>query len=136
MKTLGIILSIVVALTTVQDEKGNLSLTLTNIPNNEGKLMIGVFDQKGFLNKAVTGRSVDANGKNEITVTFNNLDYGEYAISVLHDKNGNGRMDFNQQGMPQEDWAMSGTNPPDQQPRWELAKFSFDQSDQKIKLSF
>jgi|GEM_PF-2611693 type III secretory pathway component EscS len=36
MRTLGIILSIVVALTTVQDEKGNLSLTLTNIPNNEG----------------------------------------------------------------------------------------------------
>ena len=136
MKTLGIILSIVVALTTLQDEKGNLSLTLTNIPDNKGKLMIGVFDQEGFLNKAVTGKSVDAKGKNEITVTFKDLDYGQYAISVLHDKNENGKMDFNQQGMPQEDWAMSGTNPPDQQPQWELAKFSFDQSDQKIELSF
>ena len=136
MKTLGIILSIVVALTTLQDEKGNLSLTLTNIPDNKGKLMIGVSDQDGFLDKAVTGKSVDAKGKNEITVTFKDLDYGQYAISVLHDKNENGKMDFNQQGMPQEDWAMSGTNPPDQQPQWELAKFSFDQSDQKIKLSF
>ena len=136
MKTLGIILSIVFALTTVQDEKGNLSLTLTNIPDNKGKLMIGVFDQDGFLDKAVTGKSVDAKGKNEITVTFKDLDYGQYAISVLHDKNENGKMDFNQQGMPQEDWAMSGTNPPDQQPQWELAKFSFDQSDQKIELSF
>ena len=136
MKTLGIILSIVVALTTLQDEKGNLSLTLTNIPDNKGKLMIGVFDQDGFLDKAVTGKSVDAKGKNEITVTFKDLDYGQYAISVLHDKNENGKMDFNQQGMPQEDWAMSGTNPPDQQPQWELAKFSFDQSDQKIELSF
>ena len=67
---------------------------------------------------------------------FKDLDYGEYAVSVLHDKNGNKRMDFNEQGMPQEDWAMSGTNPPDQQPQWELAKFSFDQSDRKMKLSF
>lgn len=136
MKILGIILSIVFALTTLQDEKGNLSITLTNIPKNEGKLMIGVFDQKGFLNKAITGRNVEANGKNEITVRFKDLDYGEYAVSVLHDKNGNERMDFNEQGMPQEDWAMSGTNPPDQQPQWELAKFTFNKSDHKIKLSF
>jgi len=136
MKTLGIILSIVFALTTVQDEKANLSLTLTNIPDNKGKLMIGVFDQEGFLNKAITGRSLEVNGETQVSLTFKNLPYGEYAVSVLHDKNGNGKMDFNQQGRPQEDWVMSGSNTRDQQPQWELAKFSLNQSDYELELSF
>lgn len=41
------------------------------------------------------------------TVTFENVAPGEYAIIVLHDLNGNQRMDF-KDGMPAENYNVSG----------------------------
>ena len=136
MKILGIILSLVLAFNMQTEESGDLKVRLKNYPSSEGTMMIGVFDEKGFLNKPVKGEAVKVEGKESVTVTFKNLPYGEYAVSVLHDKNGNQQMDFDQRGMPLEDWAMSGTNPQDQRPQWELAKFSFDKDGQEVDISF
>ena len=46
----------------------------------------------------------------EDTFVFENVPYGTYAISVLHDENGNGKMDKNFFGLPTEGCGIS-TNP-------------------------
>ena len=68
----------------------------------------------------------------------NGLQRGEYAVRVLHDKNGNGELDTNLVGMPREPWAMSnnakGNFGP---PSWTDVKFQVDDgtSQQNIELS-
>ena len=55
---------------------------------------------------------------------FTQLPAGSYAIAVLHDENGNGRLDTNLLGLPSEGYGASlnrsaGLTPP----RWEDARF-------------
>jgi uncharacterized protein (DUF2141 family) len=42
-----------------------------------------------------------------VTATFSDLAPGTYAVSTLHDENGNGKMDTNVFGIPREGWAVS-----------------------------
>ena len=39
--------------------------------------------------------------------TFEDLPYGEYAVKVFHDENGNDRLDTNLLGIPREDYGFS-----------------------------
>ena len=38
---------------------------------------------------------------------FDNVEPGEYALTVLHDENGNGKLDTNLLGMPKEGYGVS-----------------------------
>ena len=49
----------------------------------------------------------DKSEKGKLTLIFENVLPGEYAISALHDANDNQRMDFQANGMPIENYAMS-----------------------------
>lgn len=78
-----------------------VTVTIENIQGDKGSIRIGVFDkEEDFLKKAVDGRVVKANGK-EITVVFDKLKPGNYAISVIHDENENEELDT-KMGIPRE----------------------------------
>ena len=54
-----------------------------------------------------------------LTVTFEGLPSGTYAVCAFHDRNGSGRLAQNFLGIPQEEWGMSG-NP---RPRFHAPRF-------------
>ena len=82
--------------------QGNLSVTVTNVKEAKGKIQVGLFTDKGtFLKEAKLGKSAVAQ-LNEVTVVFENLPVGDYAISVIHDENENGELDSNFMGIPKE----------------------------------
>lgn len=64
-------------------------------------------------------------------MTFENIPFGEYAIKVHHDEDGNNEMDTNFLGIPSEDYGFSnnasGTFGPAD---WEDAKFAFETDNQ------
>lgn len=91
-------------------QSGTLEVTVTNVENSEGKIRAVLFrGEEGFPNereKAYRSVSVYAR-ENKTTLIFENIPYGEYAISLLHDENENSKMDTNLFGYPQEGYGTS-----------------------------
>lgn len=104
----------------------SLEVTVKNIKGTKGTIRVGLFDkEENFLKTAVKGKVVNASGT-EVKVIFEDLPPGEYAVSVIHDENGNEKLDTKAMGIPKEGFAfgnnaMGAFGPP-----------KFDQA--KIKL--
>jgi uncharacterized protein (DUF2141 family) len=80
----------------------SLSITIKNIKEPKGSIRVGLFnDEDKFLKDPFDGKVVDVKGT-EVTVVFENLKPGDYAISVIHDENANGELDSNVMGIPKE----------------------------------
>lgn len=96
----------------------SLEVTVKNIKEAKGSIQVAVFNsEKEFLEKPFQGKIVKATGS-EVTVVFEGLPAGDYAVSVIHDENGNGKLDRNFVGMPYEGFgfgnnAMGSFGPPD-----------------------
>jgi uncharacterized protein (DUF2141 family) len=85
----------------------NLQVTVTNIKGVKGNIMVGIFDSdEKFLKEPLDARMAKANG-DSITVVFENLKPGKYAVSVLHDANKNKDLDKNKLGIPREGFGFS-----------------------------
>lgn len=84
-----------------------LQVTVKKIKGHKGDILVGLFDNdKDFPRNAMEGKIAKASG-NEITVVFENLKPGKYAVSVLHDANRNKDMDKNKLGIPKEGFGFS-----------------------------
>jgi uncharacterized protein (DUF2141 family) len=104
MKTI-LLAIIALAATTFASGQGKLEVKVKNIRAEKGNIRVGLFNnEKDFLQKAIEGKVIKATGT-EVTVVFENLPKGDYAISVLHDENDNGEMDSNFVGIPKEGFA-------------------------------
>lgn len=85
----------------------NLQVTVKNIKGHKGDILVGLFDNdKDFPRNAKEGKVAKASG-NEVTVVFENVKPGKYAVSVLHDANRNKDMDKNKLGIPKEGFGFS-----------------------------
>ncbi|MBB5210161.1 DUF2141 domain-containing protein [Microbulbifer hydrolyticus] len=96
-------------------ETANVKLTVSNIHSQVGKLYIAVYDSKDtflgetkFFAEEVALENLK-DGKLEVDL---NLPYGQYAISVHHDNNANGKMDRNFVGIPKEPVGLSNGHVP------------------------
>lgn len=95
-------ISVLSGVTISGNAQGNLKITVSGIRDTSGTIRIGLFDNKEqFLKNAKVGQATKAVA-GQVTVTFNDLPKGEYAISVIHDENGNDELDSNFIGIPQE----------------------------------
>jgi uncharacterized protein (DUF2141 family) len=84
-----------------------LQVTVTNIKGVKGNIIVGIFDSdEKFLKEPLDGRTAKANG-DSITVVFENLKPGKYAVSVLHDANKNKDLDKTKLGIPKEGFGFS-----------------------------
>ncbi|SFC69547.1 Uncharacterized conserved protein, DUF2141 family [Flexibacter flexilis DSM 6793] len=118
---------------------GTIEINIQNLRNEKGQLLISVYRQAdGFPNnpaKTYITKSISVSTLKS-PVRFESLPYGTYAISFLHDENGNHRMDYNLLGMPQEGYAVSGQSMSlFSLPRYEKAKFELNVSHQKLLIS-
>lgn len=97
--------------------QGELEITIRDIRKMTGSLMIGLFDSdRDFPKKAVVGKVITVTG-NSLVVTFEDLKPAQYAISVIHDENNNGKLDTGIFGIPKEGFgfgnnAMGRLGPP------------------------
>lgn len=100
-----IIILLFIGTTITSCAQSNLVVTIKNIKTTAGSVRVAVFDNEAdFLKKAFQGKTVKATD-NEVSVLFENLPPGEYALSVFHDENENGELDKNFIGIPKEGFA-------------------------------
>jgi uncharacterized protein (DUF2141 family) len=129
------------SLTAQTKDTGTLTVRVTGARNTKGKIWVNLFqDAQGFPDdpsKAIQQRSAEVDPSTmSAQVTFKDLPQGSFAVSVLHDENGNGKMDKNFVGMPKEGYGASN-NPPKKRraPTFDEAKFSLNSSEQTIEIT-
>lgn len=130
-----LVLAIVSSLTFAQESEGvTLTVTIPNLVNNEGAASAALYDEATFM-KAAPLQSQGGTPENKaVTLIFKNVQPGEYGIITLHDLNGNNRMDFEANGMPKEDYAVSGNGTGFGPPSWNDAKFTVGTADMSIEI--
>lgn len=73
----------------------DLSVTVENVPVNRGTLLIGIYDSADTfrVNQLSQSIKVPVKQKGSISAVIPNLKPGKYAIAVVHDLNGNDKLD-------------------------------------------
>lgn len=120
-------------------QSGKVIVQVDGFRNTNGYARITLFKQsKGFPSEYKFGlksKSVKL-AKNTVTFEFDSLVFDEYALSVMHDENENGRMDTNLIGIPKEGYGVSNNvNPRTRAPRFEEAKFSLSKNVKKLRIT-
>ncbi|MGV7207718.1 DUF2141 domain-containing protein [Oxalobacteraceae bacterium A2-2] len=88
-------------------QAADLTIRIDNVKSADGQLRVAVFNSaETFQRKPVAGMVVPAVAGSS-SVVVKDLAPGDYALVVLHDANGNGKMDANMMGMPVEDYGFS-----------------------------
>lgn len=100
-----------------------------NFKNDNGTARFSLYNRsKGFPSKHkyahVTASVPIIN--NSATVRFENVAYGEYGVSVLHDENNNYKMDSNLIGIPKEGFGISNYKDKKSRPSYDKSKIIVD----------
>jgi uncharacterized protein (DUF2141 family) len=109
-----------------QDETSSLTVNFTGIEEQKGAVMAALFDSEAAYNgKGAPLRPVMIVADNTaVTVTFDGLAPGTYAMKVFHDIDGDKEMSTNPFGMPIEPFAFSNNARGNLGPaKWADAKF-------------
>jgi len=119
---------------TVKSET-TITVTVVNVSSSDGVVKFGLHNKETFLKIALVEKEASIkDGK--ATVVFKNVAPGEYAIACFHDKNGNQRMDFSENGMPLEDYGATNNIMSMGPPVFSDAKFSVANEPLDFKIKF
>jgi uncharacterized protein (DUF2141 family) len=81
----------------------NLEIEILKIKNNEGNIMLQLFDE----NQKVLTQEMSVINDNKCAFSLKNLNPGKYAVRYFHDENLNGVMETNMLGKPTEGYGFS-----------------------------
>jgi uncharacterized protein (DUF2141 family) len=142
-----VLASPVIAQNTEKTEQniGTLTVVIVELKSDDGDVKVNVFNsEESFLatpkeQKKMGGpfqKAIAPIEDNKAEVVFEDLPFGEYAIKLFHDENGNGKLDKNFVKMPKEDYAFSNNARGNMGlPKYEDAKFEFDQEEMTIEIT-
>jgi uncharacterized protein (DUF2141 family) len=107
-------------------DKCKLSVKVTGIRNTEGNVRVALRKGPEAVVQSVTAE-IDAKTMTA-TAVFEGLPQGSYGVAVIHDENKNGKLDFNEMGMPLEGYGHSN-NPGKRMgpPNFDETKFTLSQ---------
>ena len=112
-------------------------VTIDGLHTAQGTVFVGLYASPAkFLqgNQADAQRRVKAS-TGPITVAFDNLAPGTYAVGAFHDENGNDHLDTNFLGLPVEGYALSnGVRAVMSKPTFQQAAFTVGNGDKPVAL--
>jgi len=139
MKTVAklIVFILSITFTNAQEVIGHdITITIDNVVNNKGKVVFGLHTAETFMKGAGIQNAETKIEDGKVKVTFKNVAPGTYAIMVLHDENNNNRMDFQDNGMPLENYATSSKTISFGPPEFAASKFEVTKENLNIKIRF
>jgi len=122
--------------TSQENEEITLRIEVSVTKYNKGKVLLALYDHKDHYMKKSCMSSTEKVKNNKVTIVFEGLKKGEYAFSLFHDVNDNGKLDNNFFGIPKEPYAFSnqqkGRFGP---PKFDKVKFTVNENThQKITI--
>ncbi|QCX00472.1 DUF2141 domain-containing protein [Aggregatimonas sangjinii] len=139
MKKLGFLLSaLCIGFTTMAQDKSGATITVVveNVLSDGGTILAGLHNNESFMKSNGIANASAPAVKGEVSLTFENVQPGTYAIMVMHDANDNQRMDMEANGMPTESYGMSGNEMSMGPPTFDGAKFEVTDADQEFRIRF
>ena len=132
-------ITLTIGITSFLAHAADLTITVKGVRSADGAVFLAVYDSdKSFMKvpQAKTTRRMNAS-KGDLKIVVQDLPAGKYAIASYHDENGNGKLDTNALGIPQEGYGFSndarGMFGP---PNFSEAVFEFDgKADKAIAFS-
>ena len=91
----------------------DLTVEVDDFRNTKGELIVSLFDEKrDWLNEHKIFKKQTIPVSSPVTsITFKGLPSGNYAVSILHDENADGKMETRFFGIPAEGLAISNDAP-------------------------
>lgn len=112
-----------------------INVVINNVTSDKGKVYFALYDsENNFNNKNFLKDAVAEIENGTVSVTFNGLDSGTYAVTCFHDSNNNGKMDFQANGMPLEDYGVSNNVMSFGPPQFDDAKFELTNKDLTFEI--
>jgi len=121
--------------TKILAQQQSITVKVPNVTSDSGKVSFALFKKDNFMKKplkTISAKVIDGIAE----VTFENVVTGDYAITCYHDKNGNGKMDFQSNGMPLEDYGATNNNMNFGPPQFKDAKFTLMNEDISLEIKF
>ena len=119
----------------IRIEKKNLYVSITNI-KGKGIVRSGLYKPTDdFLKYTPIGYTADPKGKDTVTMTISNLAYGEYALVLFYDQNGDEKLNTKIFGIPTEPIGFSNNIKPFlSAPKFERCKFIYNEQNNSILI--
>ncbi len=109
-----------------------VSINVQGLKSTEGVLYAGLCTEEGWKTYECSNVVLKPT-PGTITHHWENVEAGRYGVTLLHDKNENGQMDFDFFGTPEEQWGSSNNPAPRMGPSlWRDA--SFEVADKPVTL--
>lgn len=116
----------------------SLEIEVVGLKGGEGRVLVAIYDSaEAWMKKPLRGAVGQPDAEGKLRLRVDGLPEGDYALSLIHDANGNGKLDMNVLGMPTEPFgfsnnAMGSFGPP----KFEQARFTLKGDTlQQIKLN-
>ena len=117
------------------NKENNIKVSLVNALNDTGTVNFALFNKENFRQQPLRAQSaIIKNGLS--TVVFENVPAGTYAIICYHDENENKRMDFQENGMPLENYGTSNNPLNFGPPQFDSSKFDLSDKDVTLEIKF
>ncbi|MBN8551470.1 MAG: DUF2141 domain-containing protein [Caulobacterales bacterium] len=88
-------------------QAGDVTVTLTGVEARGGQLLVALQTRDQYRQQAGFGEIIANPAAGTMTLTFRDVPAGDYALSVMHDENGDYQMQAAPNGIPLEGWAAS-----------------------------
>jgi len=87
--------------------QSQVEVIITDVRDTTGTVMVALFaDPETFLKKPTLGKFVKSKS-GQAKAVFEDIEPGEYAVSIIHDANNNRKLDTNFVGIPREGFGFS-----------------------------
>lgn len=120
----------------LSQQMGDITVRLNNLLSDKGNIIVSLHTRETFMKTEGLQKQLVSDIGDDVTITLEKVKPGDYAITVLHDINGNGKMDFDLYGRPEEPYATSGPVTLGGPPRYEEIKFNHDGTRMEMNLRF
>jgi len=109
---------------TDEPPQGAIVVNIKDVASTDGRLIVALFSGpdgvSAVFNKSLKLVTVPAN-QHTAAVTFDRVPFGDYAVTVCHDRDGDGRLKTNFPGMPLE--PVGNSNNPGGIPNFKKCRF-------------
>jgi uncharacterized protein (DUF2141 family) len=119
-------------------KSGNILLSIAGLNNEKGYIKVGLFNSAQSFEgktKEIFGGAILKIYSSKAQHIFPHVPYGEYAIKLFHDEDGDGEIDTNFLGVPTESYGFSNNakalfGPP----TFEKAKFTVSSDTVRVEI--
>lgn len=135
-RQVAVLLSAMIASAAAMADEQTLKVTLNGIEHDNGSVNVALFaDDKSFrkADQAFATHQEPAR-KGSMTLVFDNVPAGNYAVMAYHDENGNGKLDLRLGMFPIEGYGLSNNPKVMGPPSFKASEFQVN-ADQPLEIS-